>query len=318
MPILLSSKLGPDVLMEKIREKTDVEGFWPSVFGSNPFIGRFKKNDFQLRKRIYYRNSFIPVFYGRVGETPQGSEIRGEFRMALSVRIFMGFWFSFVGLAFIPTLFLLTRPGVPYGKIWLGLLGLLAMLALGMGMVKFGQWLARGHIGLITQYLEGCAQGSIQGHEDYRTKTILAPKYWAFELLVRRTLAFLWDTVIPAIPTVLWPAFHDSPSQDLPWWLFLPCFFLYENVVAWVWGRGLGENMARLQVRSLGGGKLAPGLVALRSLVKVVCLIPLYAPGRGDYGWAVSAALFLAPYLFTRNRCCLHDIAANSKVVLQD
>src|SRR5207253_105551 len=80
-------------------------GFWESgrnAFGagdnsSRPFIGRIDGHTFRIRRDIRYRNSFLPLVWGRVTPLPRGSRVKVTMFMHPLVFLFMAFWLSFVG-----------------------------------------------------------------------------------------------------------------------------------------------------------------------------------------------------------------------------
>src|SRR5690349_8207388 len=112
MEAIISSSLKPEEFLVKVQEQADRETLF-GFFGSRPFLIRLKGLKFQLRKRIYYGNSFLPIFYGKVQASPEGCEVQGEFHMQLGVRIFMTFWFAGVGLAVLGVICTVIRMGLP-------------------------------------------------------------------------------------------------------------------------------------------------------------------------------------------------------------
>ncbi len=153
MEITISSKLSPDEVLKKIKMRVDPRGlFFGSMFGSLPFVGSFKGNHFKIRKRIFYNNSFSPIFYGEVVSSPNGSEIKGRFHIYLPVRIFMGIWFGVIGFGSISMWLNNSGHVKNINDVWPPF----AMVALGYAFMKFGQWLGRGHYAAIQEYLRAC------------------------------------------------------------------------------------------------------------------------------------------------------------------
>jgi len=167
----ISSKLSQDRLLLKIKNSVENEPFFSFSYfknmGSVKIIGKFKGNKFRLNKRIYYRNSFIPYFYGEVVKVEGGSEIIGEFKMHPLVRIFMGVWFAGVGFSFLTGLYSYCFPGSGNGNNhplgWGGLIPL-AMIAFGVLLVKSGQWFERNSKVDIIEFLNHCAGASTIKH----------------------------------------------------------------------------------------------------------------------------------------------------------
>jgi hypothetical protein len=64
-----------------------------------PVIGKVSGYHFQMYKRIYYRNSFMPILYGELIPTSHGTYVRGSFRLHMLVALFLIVWFG--GITFI-------------------------------------------------------------------------------------------------------------------------------------------------------------------------------------------------------------------------
>ena len=102
-----------------------------------------KAERIRLRCRRPGRNSFAPLFYGRLLAVTEGTVVQGQFKVHLVVRIFMAFWF---GCVVVGACFTITSTTIRYKSLAQAagmIFGPLLMLALGYGMVRFGQWSAR-------------------------------------------------------------------------------------------------------------------------------------------------------------------------------
>jgi hypothetical protein len=105
------------VLKQLIRRKPDVEFFtrlsveecqqrlsaaldqWRRSWSfrpDRPVIGKVNGHRFQMCKRIYYRNSFMPILHGELIPTPQGTYVRGSFWFHTLVILFLIVWFGFI------------------------------------------------------------------------------------------------------------------------------------------------------------------------------------------------------------------------------
>ena len=100
------------------------------------------------------RNSFAPLFYGRLEEAEGKTRIYGRFRMHTLVRAILFVWFG--GLLAI-TGMLLFLPASDWGAgerpPRFALLGPTLMGLLGFGLVRFGWWLGRGQVESLRSFL---------------------------------------------------------------------------------------------------------------------------------------------------------------------
>ncbi len=124
-----------------------------SWFGARPVIGRVSSRSVRLRKRIGYRNSFQTILVGRLERRTGGTLFLGRAGLGTSVTIFMAGWFGWVVLVggtlsvlAISEMFGVAVGGRPMeGNLPRSLAPVivLLMLAFGVGLVRFGRWLAR-------------------------------------------------------------------------------------------------------------------------------------------------------------------------------
>jgi hypothetical protein len=148
----LVSPLPPEECAARLREATDNEGLL-SWFRSRPVIGRVSGRSVRLRKRIGYGNSFQAILVGRLEERDGGTVFRGKAGVSTFVTIFMAAWFCGVGLlgGAMSVIAIGEMLGVKFGErpmersLALPLVAVIAplMLTFGVGLVRFGRWLAR-------------------------------------------------------------------------------------------------------------------------------------------------------------------------------
>ena len=83
----------------------DEPPFWKSLFtgwrskdaGSPPFIGTVYDDSFRVRRDIRYRNSFVPLVWGRFLSTPTGTRVNVIMFIHPLTALFMVFWLGTVG-----------------------------------------------------------------------------------------------------------------------------------------------------------------------------------------------------------------------------
>ncbi|MGD1938936.1 MAG: hypothetical protein ACFCA4_15490 [Cyanophyceae cyanobacterium] len=81
---------------------------------TKPFLGRSSDNGFEIRRRIDYRNSFIPIVTGQYAAIAQGTRITITMQIHPAVIVFVTLW---SGIWFpVWTIFLLT-PGEGLGEL---------------------------------------------------------------------------------------------------------------------------------------------------------------------------------------------------------
>jgi hypothetical protein len=62
-----------------------------------PFLGKIGRGTFRLRRDIRYRNSFLPLVWGRIVPSRVGSRVNVTMFLHPLVAVFMVFWFSGLG-----------------------------------------------------------------------------------------------------------------------------------------------------------------------------------------------------------------------------
>ncbi len=164
MPTREKIRLHSRKTLEECRERLllatdhDEVANWAHFKGCHPILCRMKDDRFRLRCRRPGRDSFAPIFYGRLLSVMDGTVVEGQFKIHLVVRIFMMFWFGAL-VAALPFVVgkAITEQKSP-AHIAETALGPLIMIALGYGIVRFGQWLdldqERDMLTLLTETLE--------------------------------------------------------------------------------------------------------------------------------------------------------------------
>jgi hypothetical protein len=135
--------------------------FGTMFLNSGTIICKFNGNNFRLRQKRSYRNSFCPFFYGKMIQTEKGAEISGEFRIHPFVVAFMALWFGFLilggGIIFFTSLTQLVTGHYDHTKEANPLVGIfvpIIMAIFGIALVKFGKWLGRSEEANMTSLLQ--------------------------------------------------------------------------------------------------------------------------------------------------------------------
>lgn len=98
----------PPVVIERLRSIVrDKPTFGESLrkmwsFGkpaSTPFIGSVQDESFKIRRDIRYRNSFLPIIWGRVTQNGVGARVYVTMFIHPLVAFFMIFWLGMAGFA---------------------------------------------------------------------------------------------------------------------------------------------------------------------------------------------------------------------------
>jgi len=56
------------------------------------FLGTITEQGFEIRRRIEYRNSFLPIIHGRVHPSAEGARVEVKMRLRLAIVVFGAFW----------------------------------------------------------------------------------------------------------------------------------------------------------------------------------------------------------------------------------
>jgi hypothetical protein len=98
-----------------------------------------------------FGNAWRPVFHGSIFGNDHESRIEGKFSTFRFTQVFCGVWFGFLAI-----IALVALPTV------VGSVGALGMMALGIGLVTFGQYLSRGEKEKILLALSGIQNGATE------------------------------------------------------------------------------------------------------------------------------------------------------------
>ena len=118
--LVFHSNLRLDAVLSTIRRTTDEESI--ALFSSSglkgklPFLSKVGGSEFQLRKRIFYRNSFARQLSARLNPDPEGTRIEARLAMSFLVPIFMTVWFAFVTMFEITAIVITVRAILTSGK----------------------------------------------------------------------------------------------------------------------------------------------------------------------------------------------------------
>lgn len=83
-------------MTERIEPRKLFRGF--STLGHTPLQGTVSTDGFSASRIIHYRNSFLPMLYGKFTPNQQGTTIRIKMMLHPFVLAFLGVWFGMLGL----------------------------------------------------------------------------------------------------------------------------------------------------------------------------------------------------------------------------
>ena len=157
----LRSDLDIKECFRRLREVTDPAQltFFGDYKGSNAVLAKFGGNRFRIFRRRYGgkdRNSFAPVFYGKIYSEGRSSQIRGYFGLDRRVALFLGFWLCFAaGINVLLTWEYVSNSSQSIrGDDWFAFLGPPALLLFGIILPKYGRWAAKSDEGFLKEFLE--------------------------------------------------------------------------------------------------------------------------------------------------------------------
>ena len=105
----IDTKLTPVEIAERLGAIVEPGRTLRAIFGrtrtNKLFIGEVSMDGFKLVRRIYYRNSGLPVVTGSFEPGPIGTRVRVTMRLSRYVQAFLCVWFGALGLIFLATLF---------------------------------------------------------------------------------------------------------------------------------------------------------------------------------------------------------------------
>jgi len=91
--------LPPWDVCRRLVENVSEETFWGELFStseSKPFKGDVQEASFKIRRRIWYRNSFLPILHGEMETIADGTRIKIRMKLHLFTQIFLIAWISAV------------------------------------------------------------------------------------------------------------------------------------------------------------------------------------------------------------------------------
>src|SRR5688572_18285490 len=95
--ISLRSPFSPEECAHRLKAVTEPDrgGLYEDLNRSYAVLARLNGRKVRLRvRRPYTRNSFAPIFYGRFSATPEGTLLRGRFRIHPGILAFLVVWFA--------------------------------------------------------------------------------------------------------------------------------------------------------------------------------------------------------------------------------
>jgi len=147
------SQLTKDECVRQLQEHAG-RGCWTQC-AEGTISTKIRGDHFRLFAWGSLRNSFAPLFYGRLEEASGKTRIRGCFRMHPIAQAFLSLWFF--GLTAIAALILfLPSSAWESGRApsVFAALGPAGMILLGFGFLRFSRWLARGQMESLRRFLK--------------------------------------------------------------------------------------------------------------------------------------------------------------------
>jgi hypothetical protein len=158
--VTLTSPLAREECVRRLQEAIDGERV---LFGKKPVIGRVSETSLRLRKRMRGKNSFQTLLTAKVFQDPGRTRFECRFGMHPAVIAFMAFWFgavlaigagAIIEASGIAVALSIAEPMV--------VLGPLAMVAFGIGLVVIGRYSSRDHQQFLTEFLRSTVDGRIE------------------------------------------------------------------------------------------------------------------------------------------------------------
>ncbi|WP_233269891.1 hypothetical protein [Polaribacter sp. L3A8] len=98
------------------------------------FEADFEQDSFKIQRIITGRNSFLPQIKGQILPSINGTRLVADLKIHSSVIVFMLFWLTFVGFAFITGIIGVINQGINP----LFLIVPLIMIGFGIGLINYG------------------------------------------------------------------------------------------------------------------------------------------------------------------------------------
>lgn len=129
----LETPLTPDEVVARLSAEVDPERFgFFGVPGDRPWIGSVGPGRVEMRRRIGYKNSFLPQVSATIAPASRGATVDVRMAMHPLVIAFMLFWLSGASLGALAGLAAMVTQGNP------GFVFVLLFPAFGVGLVAFG------------------------------------------------------------------------------------------------------------------------------------------------------------------------------------
>jgi hypothetical protein len=95
--ITYSTKLKEEEILKRLKDLVDPAKSGFSFFNfyypnSKPYAGKINGNQFKIKRRIFYRNSFLPVITGNIEQDILGTTVHIKMRLTIYTTIFLCFW----------------------------------------------------------------------------------------------------------------------------------------------------------------------------------------------------------------------------------
>ncbi|AFU69680.1 hypothetical protein P700755_002989 [Psychroflexus torquis ATCC 700755] len=134
---ILTTLSNPEVrkiLTENIRAKKGLTIGFNKPKENKLFEGIFEQDRFEIQRIITGRNSFLPQIKGQIQSNINGTKLIANLKVNTFVIVFMIFWLTFIGFAFVMGIIGVVNQGTnPFLLIFP-----LIMIAFGIGLVHYG------------------------------------------------------------------------------------------------------------------------------------------------------------------------------------
>lgn len=128
-------KLIPYFPCEKISDKPSdevIQIFKTNIAADSYSLLTYKNYTFTIQRNINYRNSFLPIAFGRITETSEKISVNIFIRMHWVIIIFLFIWFTFLIIALVVLLL--------YSAPLAFIMGVIASITFGYIVVEVGFW----------------------------------------------------------------------------------------------------------------------------------------------------------------------------------
>ena len=130
----LSNQEVRKLLAENIRPKKGLKIGINRSQEKELFEGNFKQDKFEIQRIITGRNSFVPQIKGKIEPNVNGTKLVADLKVHTFVIVFMLFWLTFVGFAFIMGIIGVINQGTNPVLLIFPLI----MIGFGIGLVNYG------------------------------------------------------------------------------------------------------------------------------------------------------------------------------------